>query len=100
MIRLKDKLYFRGYEIESMESPFFILTDKEYDLLDACYWMVENKATIRKTAENTDFSKSTLHYQIHHELKYLSPELYDAVKKQMKENIDRRRRKYGSSSRN
>lgn len=79
---------FRGYELEK-----YIISEKEWNILDASYWMVFNHATIRKTAENTNFSKSTLHYQIHHELKYLSPELYNAVKKQMKENMDRRRRR-------
>lgn len=89
MICLKDSLYFRGYEIEAMKEPF-ILTDEEYDLLDACYWMVRYEYTIRQAATNSGFAKSTLHRKIHHELRYISPDLYKAVKKQIKKNLKNR----------
>lgn len=76
--------YFRGYELEQC-----IVNEKEYDMLDACYWMVSYKYTIREAALKSGIPKSTLHYKIHHELRYLSPDLYNAVKKQMKENMKR-----------
>lgn len=81
-------LSYMGYEIEGKD----YVNSKELALLNACFWMVDNKETIRKTAENCYFAKSTLHYQIHHSLKYLSPDLYNEVKKQMKKNIKKRRR--------
>lgn len=72
------KPYFRGYEMEQ-----YIVSEKEYCLLEAAYWMVDNRATIRETALNCGFAKSTLHSKLQTELKTLSPELYRCVRKQI-----------------
>lgn len=78
-------LSYRGYELERVSH----VDDNELKLLRASCWLVNNKATIRETAENCDFAKSTLHEKIHKELRYLSPDLYREVIHQMKENMKR-----------
>lgn len=78
-------LTYKGYKIEGKDW----IDDKELALLCACYWMVDNRATIRQTAENCNFARSTLDYKIHKKLKFLCPDLYQAVCHQMKENMKR-----------
>lgn len=81
--------FFRGYELERC----FVLNEEEYRFLEACYWMIDNKETIRETAKNCDYAKSTLHYKIHNELKSLSSEMYRRICKIMKSNKKNPRRR-------
>lgn len=82
-------MYYEGYEIDC--KGFYLLDYKERKVLDACIWMVDNRATIRETARNCGYSPSTLWRRIHKECRYLSTELYDRVCHQIKEN----KSKYG-----
>lgn len=55
------------------------LTDSDKRLLDAAIYQVDNKSTIRDTARNFNFTRSTYHRLIHTRLKLLSYELYQSV---------------------
>lgn len=79
-------LSYMGYELDGVTS----VNDKELALLYASYGIVEYKYTIREAAMNYGFAKSTLHRNIHRDLRYLSPDLYKAVQKQMKKNLKNR----------
>lgn len=80
---------YMGYELDRV-----FVNDKELALLHACYLIVDDKTTIRDAALKCNFAKSTLHWQIHHKLRFLSPELYRSVKNQLKENMKKKRRKF------
>lgn len=82
-------LYFRGYKIKDSR---LLLTGEEMRVLHACCWMVEKEATIRKTAKEYGYTSSTFWNRIHRVCSDLSPELYEAVKSRMRENLERRNR--------
>lgn len=84
-------MYYNGYEIGDTVEPFS-LTQEEYHVLYACNWLVDNKATLRETARNCEYSLTTLWRRIHYECRHLSPELYRCVCHQMKRNLEKRRR--------
>lgn len=63
------------------------LTEEEIRVLDACIWMVRNGSTIRKTAKEFGYSKSTLHRRIHHECRLTSYDLYGWVCSQLNVNM-------------
>ena len=79
-------LYYQNYEIPEKD----YLSNEELHVLYACCWMVDNCSTIRETAENCDYSRSTLWRRIHNECRQLSPELYRCVVRQMQKNLERR----------
>lgn len=81
---MNDVFDFEGYELSK---AYFDLTKEEIHVLSACYWMVDNRATIRETAENCEYSSTTFWRRIHNECKQLSPELYKLVVKQMHANL-------------
>lgn len=76
--------YYQGYLLDTSQS--WQLSTKETSLLDACIWMVDNKSTIRTTASNCGYTKSTLHRLIHLKLKRISYELYRCIIAQMRAN--------------
>lgn len=80
-------LYYQGYEISE---EYSYLEEEELHVLYACYWMVNNRSTIRETAVNCGYSATTFWRRIHKECKQLSPELYRCVVRQMKKNLERR----------
>lgn len=80
-------LYYQGYEISE---EYSYLEEEELYVLYACYWMVNNRSTIRETAVNCGYSATTFWRRIHKECKQLSPELYRCVVRQMKKNLERR----------
>lgn len=80
-------LYYQGYEIPE---EYSYLEEEELHVLYACYWMVNNRSTIRETAVNCGYSATTFWRRIHKECKQLSPELYRCVVRQMKKNLERR----------
>lgn len=69
-----DMYQWKGYQLDSL--MVFDLTEQDVHLLDACIFLVDNNYSIRKTAENVGYSKSTLHRRIHMNLRRLSYELY------------------------
>ena len=79
-------IYYQNYEIPEKD----YLSNEELHVLYACCWMVDNRSTIRETAVNCDYSRSTLWRRIHNECRQLSPELYRCVMKQMQKNLERR----------
>lgn len=65
---------YKGYQLDSL--MVFELTERDMQLLDACIFLTDNDWSIRITAENTGYSKSSLHRYIHSKLRKLSYELY------------------------
>lgn len=49
-------------------------------------YIVENEATVRKTAKKFGISKSTVHKDVAQRLKYVDPQLYQKVKAILDEN--------------
>lgn len=43
-------------------------------------YIIESKATVRKTAQKFNISKSTVHKDVSERLKYINPQLYEKVK--------------------
>lgn len=85
---IRDLYYsYGGYEITKLN---FLLDEEEIKCIEACIFMVENKTSIRATAKNCCYRKSTFHRRIHSMCRDLSPELYEVVKRQMKENLKKR----------
>ena len=79
-------IYYQNYEIPEKDQ----LSNEELHVLYACCWMVDNRSTIRETAVNCEYSRSTLWRRIHNECRQLSPELYRCVVRQMQKNLKRR----------
>lgn len=80
-------LYYKNFELEDTIDH---INEDQNHLLYACCYLVDYRASIRETARNCGFSKSTLHRKIHKDLKILSPELYGCVCKQLKRNEKKR----------
>ena len=79
-------IYYQKYEIPEKD----FLSNEELHVLYACCWMVDNRSTIRETAVNFGYSRSTFWRRIHNECRQLSPELYRCVVRQMQKNLKRR----------
>ena len=79
-------IYYQNYEIPEKD----YLSNEELHVLYACCWMVDNRSTIRETAVNCGYSRSTFWRRIHNECRQLSPELYRCVVRQMQKNLKRR----------
>ena len=79
-------IYYQNYEIPEKD----FLSNEELHVLYACCWMVDNRSTIRETAVNCGYSRSTLWRRIHNECRQLSPELYRCVVRQIQKNLKRR----------
>ena len=79
-------IYYQTYDIPEKD----FLSNEELHVLYACCWMVDNRSTIRETAVNCGYSRSTLWRRIHNECRQLSPELYRCVVRQMQKNLERR----------
>lgn len=88
----KQTLSYMGYDMGYKSNGSISIDSvnyEEYILLFASYNIVKNKWTIREAAMNVGFAKSTLHYKIHKELRFLCPGLYLEVCHQMNENMKR-----------
>lgn len=79
-------LYYENYQISE---EFYFLDDYQKKVLMACCYMVDNKTTLRITAENCGYSTTTLWRRIHKECKQISPELYKCVCNRMRLNLER-----------
>ena len=62
-------------------------------------YIVENNATVRKTAEAAGIGKSTVHTDIHKRLPRLNGELYEKVMEILKTNLEERHLRGGESTR-
>lgn len=76
--------YFDDFEISKSR---YELSEEEKHTLGACIWMIDNRSTIRETAKNCDYAPTTFWRRIHYKCKYLSPEIYKLVCKQMHANL-------------
>lgn len=74
---------YSGYTITK---SYYELSDREIETLEMCIIIVQNKETLRIVARYFNVSWSTIHKRIHKICKELSPELYQAVCHQLKEN--------------
>lgn len=72
-----DINYYNGYLLDNI--TIYDMCNRDKKLMDACAWMIDNHTSIRKTAENFDYSRSTFHRHIHQFLPTLSSEMYTAV---------------------
>lgn len=84
-----DNSYYSGYQLTDSVYAYDLSADDIF-ILDACIAMVSNRWTIRETARNTCFSKSTLHKHIHSSLPRISYELYGCVVSLLRENETRK----------
>lgn len=62
-------------------------------------YIIENKATVRKTAKKFGVSKSTVHKDVSERLKNLNPNLYNEVKKILEINKSQRHIRGGMATR-
>lgn len=54
--------------------------------VDLAHYIIENNATVRKTARVFNVSKSTVHKDVHERLKTLNPALYREAQKVLEVN--------------
>jgi hypothetical protein len=76
--------YYNNYLLDGIYN--FDLSESQISLLDAAIWLVDNKTSLRKTADNCGYSKTYLHQWFHKDLKKLSYELYTCVIRQLNKN--------------
>ena len=62
-------------------------------------YIIENKATVRKTASRFNISKSTVHKDVAQRLKNLDPELYLEVREVLRINKEERHIRGGLATR-
>lgn len=72
-----DINYYNGYLLDDI--TIYDMAERDTVLMDACAWMIDNHSTIRKTAENFNYPRSTFHRHIHHILPTLSREMYTVI---------------------
>ena len=76
----------------------YIATDKERCVVLATY-LVENNATVRATAQKYGISKSTVHKDVTHTLRYVNRPLFEEVKKVLEKNKSERHLRGGEATR-
>lgn len=62
-------------------------------------YIIESKATVRKTAKKFGISKSTVHKDVSERLKYVNPQLYKEVKSVLEINKAQRHIRGGMATR-
>lgn len=70
----------------------WMLSERDKLILDCGIFLVENRTSIRSTAENMEVSKSSLHRWLHNDLFSLSDELGYAVSRQLRNNMENKQR--------
>lgn len=89
-------MYFNYYGYEntdtynnySLDVPEWELSNRDKRILDCACWIVDYKTSIRGCSKEFGISKSQLHRDIHNRLRKISYELYQCVKRQLKNNTD------------
>ncbi len=76
----------------------YIAADKERCVILGTY-IVENRATVRRTAARYGISKSTVHKDVTEHLRYVNPALYEAVKSVLEQNKNERHLRGGEATR-
>ena len=62
-------------------------------------YVIENGATVRRTAKHFGISKSTVHKDLSYKLKYINPSLYSQVKEILDINKSERHLRGGEATR-
>ena len=62
-------------------------------------YVIDTGATVRSTAQHFGISKSTVHKDLAHKLKYMNPRLYSCVKKILETNKAERHLRGGEATR-
>ena len=62
-------------------------------------YVIENGATVRRTAQHFGISKSTVHKDLSYKLKYINPALYSQVKEILDINKSERHLRGGEATR-
>lgn len=62
-------------------------------------YVIENKATVRTAARHFGISKSTVHKDLTHKLKYINPSLFRSVKAILEHNKAQRHLRGGEATR-
>ena len=75
--------YYNNYRFECY---IWELSSDVKSIVDAAIWLIDNNSTIRKTAVNFGFAKSTLHKKFHSEIYKVSSELSYSLNKKLIEN--------------
>lgn len=78
-----EYMYYNRYLLDDIQN--WELSEADTRLLDAAIFHVDNRSTVRCTAENFGYSKSVYHRLIHTRLKKISYELYKCVLKELSE---------------
>lgn len=81
---------YEGYEVDC--GTIYELDSRRLRVLDAAVFLVDHNATIRNTAANVGYCKSTLHKHIHTILKSTSYELYQCTCRVLNNHRRNRRR--------
>lgn len=68
--------------------------------LKLAHYILDNDATIRKTAKVFGMAKSTVHYDLANRLPYIDEELYFQVKSLLKLNFSQKHIRGGESTKN
>ena len=78
---------YNNYSLDGI--TVYDLTLRQAKLLDACIFLVDNNTSLRTTARNTSYSKSTIHRFIHTELRSVSFELYECAKRVLNSHLSK-----------
>lgn len=76
--------YYQGYLLDDIAE--WELPNKDRLLLDSCIYLIDNKCSLREVEQNCLISRSTLSRQINTRLRYISFEIYNLVKHQLRNN--------------
>ena len=71
----------------------------EQRAIEAAQYIIENNATVRKTAKVFNISKSTVHKDVHERLKRINPALYKEAQKVLEVNKAERHIRGGMATR-
>lgn len=82
-----DIFQYSNYSLDGI--TVYDLTPRQAKLLDACIFLVDNNTSLRTTARNTYYSKSTIHRFIHTELRSVSFELYKCAKRVLNSHLSK-----------
>lgn len=64
------------------------MNNKDEDkIINIAYYILENKTTIRAAAKYFNIPKSTIHYKLNNNLKYINFNLYQKIKILLNENF-------------
>lgn len=80
----------RGIRLFDIDVILYDLSDIQYRFLLATEFMLDNRTSIRRTADEFMISKSSLHRFLHNDLKHISDDAYCQIKALLRKNWDDR----------